>query len=130
MLETQIRYWDLLCDFCGSSDPTHVFEAEDFQQQVKPQDADDHREIHFEGAWNACIECKELIEEQKSEELLERSLKEFNVPTTSKVYDKIKDRIQSLHDEFYFCMTGTVVDINDYVDPDDTEPGVVTIQSH
>lgn len=130
MLETQIRYRDLLCDFCGSSDPAFVFEAEDFNQQVKPLDEDDHREIHFEGAWNACTDCKELIEEQKSEELLDRSLKQYSVPTTSKVYHKIRDRIQSLHDEFFFCMTGTVVDIGDYVDPEDVEPGVVTIHSH
>lgn len=127
MRETQIRYQELLCDFCGSSDPMFVYDADEFTQEVDPSDPKDHREMRMEGAWNACNDCAELISADQRDDLLERSLQQYGVRKRSLVYKKIRARIMRLHDEFFFSMTGTVTNIEDYVDPEGHEPGVVTI---
>lgn len=128
MSETSIQLEELLCDFCGQTDTCWVYPIDDFSQELDPAQPNSH-ELHMLGGWNACQPCYELIETEDREQLVDRSLSEFGLPETSKVYDAVRTRVQRVHDEFFFSRNGEAVRESEYEDEPGYEPGVIRIET-
>ncbi len=66
-----------ICDFCSSPDLFYAYLAADFTAaEVVIPNAGTFA-LNSLGAWLACRECTDLIEEEKWEELLDRSFRSF-----------------------------------------------------
>ena len=97
---TEVRVSDdLVCDFCSDPHPIHTFEAEDNLLMHK---APGFPEMRSRGGWMACEACKAMIDTERWNDLLERSVDAMNekhsIPRNEMVF--VRAAIQRSHGLF------------------------------
>jgi hypothetical protein len=86
-----------VCDFCSSPFVYAAYAAEDF---ITPIDSDWITES--KGAWSACQPCSELVDQERWDDLLKRSVEAFaakyGVPFH--MIGPLKEQISKIHEGF------------------------------
>lgn len=102
-----------ICDFCSSPDLFYAYLAADFTAaEVVIPNAGTFA-LNSLGAWLACRECTDFIEEEKWEELLDRSFRSFRelhgpeLGMTEADEPKMREFLRDIHTGFRSFRRGT-----------------------
>lgn len=98
----------MTCDFCSSFQPVWSYPAQDFIAVAEPIPQESL------GGWAACDVCHSLIEQQKWQELADRSLR-FLIkehPEILLVRESARDQLIQIHQRFAVARTGPAVRLN------------------
>jgi hypothetical protein len=100
---------EMICDFCSSPEkPQHTFECQSFPIKASgelfgiPVSASD-------GHWCACPACAQLVQDERWDELAQRSAERFCQlhPGARDRYDVIYEHMRQVHQEFRMAYRST-----------------------
>jgi len=100
---------EVVCDFCSGPEIFKTYDCEDFVTsaiQVEPHAASQHprmRVVHnSRGGWAACKICAELIDQDRWDDLAERSLATLllSEPSLAPFKHEVLIHLRRMHQEF------------------------------
>jgi hypothetical protein len=86
-----------ICDFCSDVRVAWAYPCESFTSIIVAPGGVGVQANH--NGWAACNTCHELIEADRREQLVERSLQGFDIEPA--LMDVMKANLANLHDEFF-----------------------------
>lgn len=94
-----------VCDFCSASNPAWSYPCADFTAWDNPQLATTGSSA---GAWLACTECHESIEQDRREQLTARAIDRLGPEYAAVITDAVA-MTRELHDRFFAHRQGPAV---------------------